>query len=245
MKELIDSEHKGKIFREGLKVVIAGLPNAGKSSLLNYISGFERAIVSDIEGTTRDFLEEQIHIEGIPIKLIDTAGIRKTKNKVELLGVEKTKKLLETADLIFWILDSSKEFAQQVPDKSLFSPRTPVLFIVNKIDLKKQIFKHRFPTAYISLKRKLGLKELHLKMKKLISNDISLTSDLAINMRHAQLLKKSYKSFSDIKKNIDSEDWELCSINLRMALDYLGEILGKTSSPDLLHSIFSKYCIGK
>ena len=247
IKKMIKNKHFGRIFREGLKVVIAGQANVGKSSLLNHFLGFDRAIVTNIEGTTRDPLEEQVNIRGIPLKLVDTAGIRSTTNQIENMGVQKSKILLQEADIILWLVDASKDFNEQLPTPNSFPSNIPVLLIVNKIDLSdSRIINPSYPIAYISILKNKGIDVLYDKVESIALNNQQIdNNDVLINERHSLSFEKACEFLAPLENNIEDDQWELVAVNLRGTLEHLGVILGKTSLPDVLHSIFSKYCIGK
>ena len=243
--ELIKTEKNTSLIQDGIKLVIGGQPNVGKSSLMNYLLGYNRAIVSDIEGTTRDSLEGQIQIGEIPVKLIDTAGIRQTKDKIEQIGVKRSQELIQEADIIFWLIDATKDIQKQLKNSPKNKKNT--LLIINKIDLNsKKISLNEDFVFHISIKEELGIQKLLTQVEQILwETDHDIPSDMFINARQSQHLKEAKKYIAEIRRDIKQENWELLAINLRACLQALGDILGKTHQPDILHNIFSKYCIGK
>ena len=265
LKELIDSKEKldkleksfevGKILRDGISTAIIGKPNAGKSSLLNSILKEDRAIVSDIEGTTRDTIEEFVNVNGIPLKIVDTAGIRKTDNEIEKIGVQKAKKLAESSDLIIAIFDitkklgnEDKEILNEIKDKN-------VIILLNKIDLKNddkemmdELSKYSKPIFKISAKNNQGVDKLYSEVEKMFKLDkIELNNDVVItNERHKiQIIKAKEnieRAINSIKNNMPMD---ICSIYIKEALEDLGEITGKNVSEDIINEIFKNFCLGK
>lgn len=250
---LINTADEGKILREGLNTVIVGKPNVGKSSLLNLLLKEKRAIVTDIPGTTRDVIEEYINISGVPIKIVDTAGIRKTEDEVEKIGVEKSKEKIEDADLIIFMVDSSKgidsediNIINEIKDKKH-------IILLNKCDLSKNMDKNKLKcldTEYVvdfSTKTGQGLNKLKDLIKELFfKGDINSKELIITNSRHKDALiraKKSLESALLALKNTDAID--LASIDIRNAWTYLGEITGDTLEEDLIDKIFKNFCLGK
>ncbi len=251
---LIKSADNGKIIKEGIKTAIVGKPNAGKSSLLNILVGEERAIVTDIEGTTRDTLEENINLNGISLNIIDTAGIRHTEDVVEKIGVDKAKDCIERADLVIYVIDSSKDldgndFAiiEQIKDKK-------AIVLLNKSDLssktgvedvKKYINK---PIISISAKEETGINDLENTIKNMFFNgEISFNDEVMItNVRHKNALIDAKESLELVVNSIQNglpEDF--FSIDLMNAYESLGTIIGEALEEDLVNVIFSKFCMGK
>lgn len=251
---LIKSADNGKIIKEGIKTAIVGKPNAGKSSLLNILVGEERAIVTDIEGTTRDTLEENINLNGISLNIIDTAGIRHTEDVVEKIGVDKAKDCIERADLVIYVIDSSKDldgndFAiiEQIKDKK-------AIVLLNKSDLssktgvedvKKYINK---PIISISAKKETGINDLENTIKNMFFNgEISFNDEVMItNVRHKNALIDAKESLELVVNSIQNglpEDF--FSIDLMNAYESLGTIIGEALEEDLVNEIFSKFCMGK
>jgi tRNA modification GTPase len=251
MKKLLDGRKDGEVLRDGVKVIIGGPPNAGKSSLLNHFLGRDRAIVTEIAGTTRDTLEEHTRIRGIPLKITDTAGIRDADDIVERTGIERSRQALREAQMILWLMDLSKPLSEQLPPND-FPHYTPMIVILNKDDIAldqevpKELNEFESTIIKVSVQEKSNLDHLYDLIEEAVWNeDHHDVPDVAINTRHAVLLEDATQQISDCQHCIDTEAWELVSVHLRGALDPLGEILGLTLMPDILHTIFARYCIGK
>lgn len=252
---LENSFKQGKILKNGIKTVILGRPNAGKSSLLNAILKEDRAIVSNIEGTTRDTIEEMIDVNGIPIDLIDTAGIRDTDNEIEKIGVERAKNLANNADLIVAIFDISSSLTEEDYSIINFIKDKNAIVILNKTDIKKDnekmeenISKIRKPIIKISAKKNEGIDLLYYEIEKMfnlakmdVNNEIVI-----INERHKNQINKAR---INIEKGIEainnSLPIDICSIHIKQALEDLGEITGKNVSEDIINEIFKNFCLGK
>lgn len=254
--KLLSTAENGKIIKEGISTVIVGKPNAGKSSLLNILAGEDKAIVTEIAGTTRDILEEDINLHGINLHIIDTAGIRSTEDIVEKIGVEKAKKYASEADLIIYVVDSSvpldendNQIIQMIKDKKCI-----VLF--NKSDLDAQISIEDFELLIgdhaviikTSTKENKGIDEFEKTVKEMFFHgDISLNDELLItNMRHKEALGEALFGIEQVKKSLDAgmpEDFY--SIDLMSAYASLGKITGEEVEEDLVNEIFSKFCMGK
>ena len=255
IKKLYDTAESGKILRDGLKTVIVGKPNVGKSSLLNSILGENRAIVTDIAGTTRDVIEEFVNIKGIPLKIVDTAGIRETEDIVEKIGVEKSRESFNTADLVIMVLDSSRELSNEDIDilEKLEDKKTIVL--LNKTDLEQKIDEYKIlkyvdkdSIIKISALQHEGIEELHDKIEAMVYNgSIKNTSSLVItNSRHKDALLKAYESINDAINAIEQNlPYDFIEVDFKNIWDYLGYINGDTVKEDLLDTIFSNFCIGK
>lgn len=254
IEKLIKESKNGKIIKEGIKTVIVGKPNAGKSSLLNSLVGEERAIVTDIAGTTRDTLEEMINLNGIMLNIIDTAGIRETKDIIEKLGVEKALKIANDADLIIYVLDSSTEFDEN--DEAILNliKEKKAILLLNKSDLESrisydEIYKRTsHPIISVSVKENLGLTELEMKIKEMFfGGELSFNEDIYVtNERHREALIKSLESIRLVKESIDAgmpEDFY--SIDLMNAYEALGKIIGEHVEEDLVNMIFKEFCMGK
>lgn len=244
----------GKILREGVKTAIIGRPNAGKSSLLNLLLNEERAIVTEIEGTTRDTIEEYISLEGIPFKIIDTAGIRETEDTVEKIGVKKAMEIAQNSDLIIAIFDISKRITDE--DKKILEilKEKNAIIILNKIDITKEcvdkeIFKKiNKKIVTMSAKTQEGVPELLETMVKMVSNE-EIQSDgelLAINARHKSLISKAK---SALEKSIETINagmpLDVIAIYIKDILEELGKITGESVTDDIISEIFSKFCLGK
>lgn len=250
---LISSYDKGKLIKEGIKTGIVGKPNVGKSSLLNSILREERAIVTHIPGTTRDIIEEVVNLKGIPLILVDTAGIRKTDDVVENIGVEKSKKILQEADLILFVIDGSRELDEE--DLKIYDSiqSDNVIGILNKIDVEKiaDISKLTKIKKWIEISamKNIGIDEMEEKIyRHIISENIEDSSQkLTItNVRHKSALEKTKQSVENMFETIDGGlPMDLLAIDIKGALDSLSEITGEISSEDLLDHIFSNFCVGK
>jgi len=255
LQDIIVGFDKGRIIREGIDAVIVGRPNVGKSSLLNELSGKNRAIVTDIPGTTRDIIEEYININGIPVRIIDTAGIRETQDVVEKIGVERTHKAINEADLIIMMIDAKRgineednEIISKLVDKKL-------IILINKVDLVdeneiQKIEKQLEGKKYLrtSLKEDRGLKELgDALVDMFVSGEVSMNNEILLtNVRHKSLIDKA---LSSIDKAMSAQQEmmpvDLLAIDIRDAADYLGQITGESVSEDVMHEIFSRFCLGK
>lgn len=254
LEKLIVSADKGKILKEGINTVIVGKPNAGKSSLLNSLVGEEKAIVTNIAGTTRDIIEESINIGGINLNIIDTAGIRDTNDTVEQIGVERAKKYANSADLIIYVVDSSTELDSN--DESILEllRDKKAIILLNKTDLlaktTSEILKEKTDSIIIpvSIKEEKGLDALENTIKDMfISGDIEFNDEIYItNVRQKALIKEAFESISLVKKSIDDNMPEdFYSIDLTSAYEALGMVIGEAVEDDLVNEIFSKFCMGK
>ena len=265
VNKLLLSADNGKFLKEGINTVIVGKPNAGKSSLLNKLIGEDKAIVTDIAGTTRDALEEQIHLNGITLNLIDTAGIRSTEDIVEKIGVEKAKKYAEDSDLIIYVVDSSMPLDDN--DKEIMSliGKKKAIVLLNKSDLdtvvgEEEIYQYFFDNLnswkhqqsfYIiktSTKTQMGMDEFANTVQEMFfSGEISLENEIFItNIRHKELLMNAKDSLLEVIKSLENNMPEdFYSIDLMSAYASLGNIIGEDISDDLMDEIFSKFCMGK
>ena len=255
LEELELSFNKGKIIRDGIKTVIVGKPNAGKSSLLNALLKEDRAIVSDIAGTTRDTIEEYLNVDGIPIKLIDTAGIRDTENKIEKIGVEKSKKLIDSADLIIAIFDISEKFDSDDMEILKLIEDKKAIIVLNKIDIKNENsdFETRLsglnkPIIKISAKEQIGFNNLYNEIKNMFElNEISNNNEVLItNERHKNQIIKAKNHINEAINTIKNKmPVDIISIYINEAMQDLGEITGENVSENIINEIFSKFCLGK
>ena len=255
LKNLENSFNKGKIIKDGIKTVIIGKPNAGKSSLLNTMLKEDRAIVSDIAGTTRDTIEEYLNIDGIPLKLIDTAGIRDTDNTIEKIGVEKSKKLVNDADLVIAIFDISTNFDDD--DRKIMNliKDKKAIILLNKVDILKEnksneeeIKELNKPIIKISAKEEIGLDLLYNEIKKMFElNEISSNNEILItNERHKNQIIKADKHILEGIETIEKHlPVDIISIYINQAMEDLGEITGENVSENIINEIFAKFCLGK
>lgn len=255
LEKLYSSYENGKVLKEGVKTAIIGKPNAGKSSLLNLILNEERAIVSDLAGTTRDTIEEYVNIEGIPLKIIDTAGIRNTEDRIEKIGVEKAFKLINDSDLIIAVFDNSKELEEEDFKILEIIKNKKSILLLNKCDLSVEnkkttdyMSKLNKPLIKASMKTKKGIDELYDTIFKMFSNnEIKLNNGVIItNLRHKEQIKKSLESIEKAKNAImQNMPIDVVSICLKKVLENLGEITGENVTEDIINKIFSKFCLGK
>ena len=251
---LLKSSDNGRIIKEGIKTVIVGKPNAGKSSLLNVLVGEERAIVTDIAGTTRDVLEEAINLNGVSLNIMDTAGIRNTEDIVEKIGVDKAKTHANEADLVVYVVDASREFDQNDYDIIELIRDKKTIILLNKSDLATVITKDMVksiidkPIVSISAKEEQGIQEFEEIIKKMFFHgEISFNDEVYItNMRHKAAIQDAYNSLQKVIVSIDNDMPEdFYSIDLLDAYESLGSITGETIGEDLVNEIFSKFCMGK
>jgi tRNA modification GTPase len=256
---LIDSADAGRIMKEGINTVILGKPNVGKSSLLNVLSGYERAIVTNIEGTTRDVLEEQVRVGGIVLNLMDTAGIRETSDEIEKIGVDRALKYAEDADLILYVVDASRPLDEN--DEKILDCIYDRKFVIllNKSDLKGQVtqeilqnvIKERHEESFIiniSAKDRTGIEEFIEALRKIcFRGKLRLNEEVYItNLRQKAALQKAQEALGKVKESIEMgmpEDFY--AIDMMDAYETLGTITGETMGEDLINEIFSKFCMGK
>lgn len=255
LEELSKTFKNGKIIKDGIKLAIIGTPNAGKSSLLNKILREDRAIVTEIEGTTRDIIEEPITIEGIPFKIIDTAGIHDTENKIEQIGIEKSKRVAEESDVVIAVFDNSKKLKKE--DKLILNiiKNKKAIIILNKIDLKKN--NEELPTeirlsnktiVQVSAKENIGIENIYKELINMFNlNEIETNNSVLItNVRHQNLINKSIVATNEAIEGLKKlEPIDIVSIKIKEILENLGEITGTNVSEDLIKNIFSKFCLGK
>lgn len=252
--QLINSFRLGNVIKNGVSVAIVGKPNAGKSTLLNALLQEDRAIVSDIPGTTRDTIEEVINIDGVLFRLIDTAGIRKhTSDIIETIGVEKSLDKMKTADLVLYLFDVSDELPEIRNQRlEIEEQKINYLLVGNKTDMigeteARQKFQTIDNLIFISAKGHKHLEVLKERMvDKVISGQVKAEDTIITNARHYHALKEVAKSLADIKQGLDNKlAGDLLALDIRIALHYLGEITGEITNEDQLEYIFSKFCIGK
>ena len=249
LHKLEESFESGKILKNGIMTAIVGKPNVGKSSLLNMLLKEERAIVTEIAGTTRDTIEECVTIKGITLRLIDTAGIRDTEDVVENIGVEKSKKALENAELVLFLIDGSVGILPE--DREIFEAvkEKNHIILINKIDIKNQeIDLDSENVIRISAKTGAGIEELENKIEELFNlKKLDTENEFIItNIRHKDLLNKAENGLKQAKETIlNGLPIDIISINIKTAIESLGEILGESISEDVLNKIFEKFCVGK
>ena len=255
LERLENSFDSGKIIKEGIKTAIIGKPNAGKSSLLNAILKEERAIVTDIEGTTRDTIEEFVNIEGIPLKLVDTAGIRETDNEVEKIGVVKSKKIANDADLIIAIFDSSKELTDEDIEILDIIKGKKVIIVLNKMDLETKIDENnkllKDVSNYIvkiSALNETGIEEIYKKINEMFNlNEINVDNETVItNLRHKNLISKAIENVKKARETLENGmPTDVIAIFIKDILEALGEITGEEVTENIINEIFAKFCLGK
>ena len=254
LEKLEDSFKNGKIIREGIKTAIIGTPNAGKSSLLNAILKEERAIVTEFEGTTRDTIEEFISINGIPIKIIDTAGIREANDEVEKIGIKKAKQIAESSDLVIAIFDSSKELSKEDKEILELIKNKKAIIIINKIDIESRKIEEEYLKKYnktiieMSAKNKQGIDNLYKEISNMFNiNEINVNEGITVtNVRHAELIRKakeySKKAQETIKNNMPID---IIAIDIKEIINCLNTITGENATEDIINEIFKKFCLGK
>lgn len=260
VEKLLERGNQGKIFRDGVSAVILGRPNVGKSSLLNTLLQEERALVTEIPGTTRDTIEEYISIRGIPVRIVDTAGIRQTNETVEEMGIKRAREKLAGADLVLLVIDSSQPLTSEDQELSLAvhreRPDCKLIIIRNKTDLPAAITNEEYEQTFdsvaavdISAKHHLGIRELENVIFKLITQtgkpwDPGL--DGAPNLRHQAALEKARQAARQVGDGLAAGlSADLLAIDLQETLNHLGDIIGETTTEDILDMIFEQFCIGK
>ena len=255
LESLKDTFRSGKILKEGIKTAIIGRPNAGKSSLLNKILKEERAIVSEIEGTTRDTIEEFITIKGIPLKIIDTAGIRKTSDKIEEIGVRKAIDIAKDAELVLVILDNSKDLTEEDREILKLAESKNSIILLNKVDLKEnnlenseELKRLNKKVIKISAKNGNGIEELYNEIENMFQiKNLETDGEIIItNIRHKNQIEYAINNINEainaVKNNLPID---IISISIKQTLEDLGKITGENVSEDIINEIFSKFCLGK
>jgi tRNA modification GTPase len=250
---LIHSFSLGNVIKNGVPTVIIGKPNAGKSTLLNTLLNEEKAIVSEIAGTTRDFIEDELNVEGITFRFIDTAGLREATDAIEAMGVKRTREKMTQASLVIYLFDvkstSERELIRDLEE--LKALKAPFLVVGNKIDKREDAiittFRNIDGIIYISAKQNIGIEELKQNLLEIIQYESFKQNDtLVTNMRHYESLRETRKALDEVLTGMDSQvPGDLLAQDIRQSLFHLGEITGDISTDDLLDNIFSKFCIGK
>ena len=251
IKEIINNSENGKILKDGITTVIIGRPNVGKSSLLNLLIDEDKAIVTDVEGTTRDIVEGKINLDGVILNIIDTAGIRETTDKVESIGVKKSKDLIKTSDLILFMLNNNEklleediEILNEIKDKN-------AIILINKCDLNNKLdfeLLKDYNYIKISVLNNDGIDLLKKEIKKIFNLEKIETSDLTYltNARSIALLKECLKSIKDVKIGLENNlTVDMLEIDIKIIWEKLGEIIGETYQDELIDQLFSQFCLGK
>lgn len=254
IEKLLGTVKEGKMMKEGIKTVIVGKPNAGKSSLMNLLVGEDRAIVTDIAGTTRDILEETVILHGISLKIVDTAGIHDTEDKVEQIGVGRAKEYARDADLILYVVDSSKPLDENDEEIMEILNGKKAIVLLNKTDLVPQVTeemlreKLNHPIIPVSAKEELGMEQLEVCLKNMFfEGELTFNDEVYItNIRHKTALEDALSSLVMVENSIEMQMPEdFFSIDLMNAYEVLGSIVGESVGEDLVNEIFSKFCTGK
>lgn len=250
ISDLLKYKTEGAILRGGLRIVIAGKPNVGKSSMLNLILGYDRAIVTSLPGTTRDTVEEHAVIRNIPVRLIDTAGIRDADDLIENKGIERSLASLKQAQLVIWLLDPCSDRQAEIETmKSHLRNRDSSIAAWNKTDLVEDpssLPDTGFDTVKVSVEKNTGIEKLlDMIEKKAWGRPHTEEPEIAVSSRHAALLEEAADAIPGAVSNITAQNWELAAVHLRSAISSLGKITGEDASPDILDDIFSRFCIGK
>ena len=256
IRQLEQTAKQGKILREGLATAIVGRPNVGKSSLLNHLLHEDKAIVTDIAGTTRDVIEEYVNVRGVPLKLIDTAGIRETDDKVEKIGVERSRQAIDQADLVMLLLNASEPLTAEDQELLTATADKKRIVVLNKTDLPQQLDQAELQTYLkpaeeviaLSVLANAGIDQLEEQIAKLFFGGIenSQTTVIVTNARHVALLNKAEQSLTAVLQGIEAGmPVDLCQIDMTAAWDSLGEITGDSYQDELLDQLFSQFCLGK
>lgn len=255
IEQLLKTASQGKIMREGLATALVGRPNVGKSSLLNHLLHEDKAIVTDVAGTTRDVIEEYVNVSGVPLKLIDTAGIRETDDKVEKIGVERSKKAIEQSDLVLLVLNAAESLTKEDLELIRLTNDKKRIIILNKTDLEEKLDRKELakisenaPVYATSILKNEGVEALEEAIAKLFFNGIenSQSTVMVTNARHIALLKKAQNSLDSVLEGISSGmPVDLVQIDMTEAWNLLGEITGESYEDELLDQLFSQFCLGK
>lgn len=255
LENLLETSKQGKIIKEGLNTAIIGRPNVGKSSLLNNLLQENKAIVTDIAGTTRDVLEEYVNIKGIPIKLIDTAGIRETEDVVEAIGVERSKKALEQADLVLFLLNSAEELSPKDKELLKLTENKKTIIILNKLDLERKIdiqevekLAYHHPIIQTSMTNYKGIDSLEDNIRKMFLDGKIKQKDATYlsNTRQINLIKKALDSLNEAINAAElGLEVDMVLIDYTNTFKLLGEVIGEDTSEELINELFSRFCLGK
>lgn len=249
LEEIIKKSEDSKVIKEGIRVGIIGRPNVGKSSLLNSLLEEEKAIVTDVPGTTRDIVEGSLIVSGIPLNIIDTAGIRKTEDTVEKIGVEKSLKIIDTSDLLIYILNNNEEITEEEKEILEKTKNKKRIIVVNKIDLKTKLNKKLLDSYIeISVKENIGIDKIKDEIKRLFNIGKISTNDMTYlsNARSIALLKKSLNNINDAINEINNNNpIDIVELSLKESWNNLGEVIGETYTDELLDELFSRFCLGK
>ncbi len=248
--QLLETSFAGRVMREGLSLVIVGRPNVGKSSLLNALTGQERAIVTDVAGTTRDVIEEYFNIDGVPVRVSDTAGLRETDDIVEQIGVLRAKKALAQADLVLVVLDQASDLQEEDRYVLTETASYPRIVLLNKGDLEPSIEESDLTAEHIvriSAQTGQGLNQLRAQIKAMVlGGEVQSESLMVANERQEQLLRLAYQALQDAKEAIlEGIPLDVAEIDLRNAWERLGMLLGLTVQEDIVNQIFARFCLGK
>ncbi len=246
IEKVLSTASAGKIIKSGINVLIVGKPNVGKSSLLNKLLNHERAIVTDVAGTTRDTIEDTFLLSDTKVNLIDTAGIHETNDTVEKIGVDKAKSLMDQADIILFLIDTSRDYSEE--DESIYKSIQGKNFVVvkTKSDLENKLNKHFENEIEISTVSGAGIENLKNKILELAHlSNIPADSIIITNERHKDALSRAFENINSAIKNIGTDSLDLVSISIKQAYLDVGEITGNTTSEDIIDQIFKKFCLGK
>ena len=248
LNQIIKNSEEGKIINEGIKIGIIGRPNVGKSSLLNNLLEEEKAIVTDIEGTTRDIVEGKIIISGIVCNIIDTAGIRETDNIVEQIGVNKSYNIIDSSDLVIMILNNNEPITEEELDLLTKIKNKNHIIAINKIDLESKLNIYIEGAIKISVKDNLGIEEIKKRISEIFNLDKIETNDMSYlsNARSISLLKDSLNKINECINNIkNNSPIDIIELDLKESWNTLGEIIGETYTDELINEIFTRFCLGK
>lgn len=255
LEKIISTADRGKIIKEGLNVAIIGKPNVGKSSLMNALLKETRAIVTEIPGTTRDTIQEQMSIRGIPVVITDTAGIRETDDAIEKIGIEKSKESFNKADLIIFIIDGSEKLEKTDRELMEYTGSRPCIVLINKTDkgiyVKEEEIKTQIPNAqviYTSILNGEGISEIEQTIENMVySGEASQHSSITVtNVRHEELLRQAYSAVNDALKMTElMQPLEFIEVDINRSYELLGEIIGETVADDIINEVFARFCLGK